>query len=254
MVEEQIRGISLSDQGILPHKGWKPYDVEAPVLTDDDVVLEANEQFCLDGFQVVRREFFAHLHEPSITFNNNKMYVNSACLQKFPGVEYVQTLVNEETKTLALLPCREDTRDSFMWCSTSKGKRKVKQVTCKLLSAMLFSMMNWNTYDRIKMLGKIIHAKDMYLIAFDLNATEVYPKVFKDGEQPKSSRTPLYPESWKNQFGIPFYEHQQTMQINVLDGFAIYAIREKKSDAPITDIKQSGTIPAQGVDDEVGRD
>ena len=48
----------------------------------EDDILEMNESFDLDEFQVVRREFFAHLHEPSICFNNRKFYVNSACLQR----------------------------------------------------------------------------------------------------------------------------------------------------------------------------
>ena len=57
-----------------------------PVLTPYDEVFEMNDEFNLDGFQVVRREFFAHLREPAVTFNNRKFYVNSACLSKFPHV------------------------------------------------------------------------------------------------------------------------------------------------------------------------
>ena len=32
--------------------------------------IEVDDEFSFDGFQVVRREFFAHLTDPSITFNN----------------------------------------------------------------------------------------------------------------------------------------------------------------------------------------
>ena len=40
--------------------------------------------FSYDGYQVVRGEFFAHLFEPSITFNNNRVYLNMACIRKLP--------------------------------------------------------------------------------------------------------------------------------------------------------------------------
>ena len=40
--------------------------------------------FNYDGYQVVRREFFAHINEPSVTFNNYKFYVNTACLKPLP--------------------------------------------------------------------------------------------------------------------------------------------------------------------------
>jgi hypothetical protein len=62
----------------------------APVLGKNDELLEMGASFDFDGFQVVRREFFAHLNEPSISFNNYKFYVNTACLTKFPDTEYVQ--------------------------------------------------------------------------------------------------------------------------------------------------------------------
>ena len=57
--------------------------------TQEDEVLELGDNFDFDGFQVVRREFFAHISEPSVTFNNCKFYVNAACLQKFPDVDTV---------------------------------------------------------------------------------------------------------------------------------------------------------------------
>lgn len=37
-------------------------------MLDEDI--EECLDFSYDGFQVVRREFFAHIFEPSITFNN----------------------------------------------------------------------------------------------------------------------------------------------------------------------------------------
>ena len=202
-----------------------------PVLNKDDEVLVLYDGFDFDGFQVVRREFFAHLSEPSVTFNNCKFYVNSACLSKFPKVDFVQVLVNRESKILALRPCREHERDSFLWCCLSKGKRKPKQITCKLFYAKIVSLMGWNPHYRYKMLGKLIHANGEYLIAFDLTATEVYERTFAEGEKPKTSRTPVFPADWQNQFGMPFEEHKHSMQISTFDGYAIYAIKDKNGNA-----------------------
>lgn len=197
-----------------------------PVIGKDEECVDMSESLDFGGFQVVRREFFAHIHEPSITFNNCKFYVNAACLNKFPQADFIQVLVNRETKILALRPCREYDRDSFQWCSLSKRKRKPKQVTCKLFYAKIVSLMNWNHHYRYKLLGKLIHANGEYLLAFDLTSTEVYQKTFPEGEKPKTSRTPVFPEGWKDQFGLPFYEHKQSMQINTFDGYAVYAIKD----------------------------
>lgn len=198
-----------------------------PVLGDNDELIELNEDFNFDNFQVVRREFFAHLREPSVSFNNCKFYVNSACLSKFPDSGYAQVLINRTKKILALRPCSEGARDSFMWCTQgADGKRKPKPITCKLFFAKIVSLMDWNPDFRYKLLGKLIHANGEYLIAFDLTATEVYQKTYPEGGKPKASRTPTYPLAWQDQFGLPFNEHKQHLQINIFDGYAIYSIKE----------------------------
>lgn len=198
----------------------------APTISKSDELLDMNDDFDINDFQVVRKEFFAHLREPSVTFNDCKFYVNAACLSKFQNSDYAQVLVNRSQKILALLPCDEGARDSFMWCNTANGKKKPRPITCKLFFAKMFSLMDWNPKYRYKLLGKLIHSKGTYMIAFDLNATEVYQKSIPEGEKPKISRTPVFPAEWQNQFGLPFNEHKQSMQINIFDGYAIYSIKD----------------------------
>lgn len=218
----------------------------APVLAEGDELLELNEDFNFDDFQVVRREFFAHMHEPSVSFNNCKFYVNTACLSKFPNSGYAQVLVNREKKILALRPCNEGSRDSFMWCSDpGKGKRKPKPITCKLFFAKIVELMGWNPDYRYKLLGKLIHSNGEYLIAFDLTATEVYQRTFPEGAKPKTSRTPVFPQDWQNQFGLPYNEHKQSMQINIFDGYAIYTIKEdaaSKPDEATSEVQQEPSL------------
>lgn len=58
-------------------------DADTPMTIDASApgdVIELSDDFDFDGYQVVRREFFAHTFEPSITFNNYKVYVNTARL------------------------------------------------------------------------------------------------------------------------------------------------------------------------------
>ncbi len=207
---------------------------EAPVLAEGDEILEL-ENFDFEDFQVVRREFFAHLREPSVTFNECKFQVNMACLTKFPNCDFAQVLVSQEQKILALRPCAEGTKDAYMWCGISKGKRKPKAITCKMFFAKIVSLMNWNPKYRYKLLGRLIHSNGEYLIAFDLNAPEVYQRTFVEGEKPKTSRTPVFPSEWQTQFGLPYNVHKQSMQINIFDGYAVYAIKDTTAvsdDAP----------------------
>ena len=229
---------TVSDDTSMENSTYGSY--AAPEKTDDDII-ELDSSFNFDGFQVVRREFFAHLREPSVTFNNCKLVVNSACLQRFPETDYVQALVNKETKILALLPCPEGARDSFPWCKQSKGKRIPKQITCKLFFAKIVDMMGWNPDYRYKLLGRLIHANGEYLIAFDLTATEVYQRTYKEGKKPVTSRIPVFPAGWQDQFGLPYNEHKQAMQVDIFDGYAVYSIISNSPEKPAAETPDTET-------------
>ena len=77
-----------------------------------EIIIDNN--FNYDGYQVVRGEFFAHLNEPSITFNNNKINLNTACINKLPNVKHIHFLVNPNEKKLIVKPCSENERDALL--------------------------------------------------------------------------------------------------------------------------------------------
>lgn len=86
-----------------------------------------------------------------------------------------------------------------------------------------------------------------------LTATEVYQRVQKDGQKPKSSRTPVFPEGWKTQFGLPFREHQKSMQVDIFEGYAVYGLRDniapaasEQSDEAASDTGSKSVLGGQG--------
>ena len=191
-----------------------------------DIPIVEDNDFSLTGYEVVRGEFFAHTFEPSITFSNNKVYVNTACIRKLPEIEYVQILVNQEQKRLVVRPCEEDARDSFRWCSSGK-KRAPKQVTCRVFYGKILSLMNWNASYRYKLLGKLIKSNNELLFVFDLTTAETFVSKTTADNKVKTSRTASYPAEWKNQFGIPVEEHQNTMQIDMFEGYTVFGVQEQ---------------------------
>lgn len=197
-----------------------------PTVHDDDFVQD--ESFSYAGYQVVRGEFFAHINEPSITFNKCKVSVNTACVNKLPEIDYVQILVNPVDMKLAVRPCREDEKDSFLWSGLNRknGRKKPKSITCRLFFAKIVQLMGWNPDYRYKMLGKLIRSNDENLFIFDLTATEIYQRIDQEGAQLKSSRTPVFPAEWQNQFGLPVDEHKNSLQVNIFDGYAVFGLKD----------------------------
>ncbi len=205
---------------------------EFPVLETE---ISEDESFSYEGYQVVRGEFFAHVFEPSFTFSDSKIYVNTACIKKLPMFEYIQILVNPEEKKLAVRPCREEDKDSFRWCSAST-KRSPKQITCRIFFAKVITLMGWNPDYRYKLLGKLIRSHDDILFIFDLDSPEVFVRELKEDGKSRPSRTPSYPEQWKNQFGVPAVEHSNGFNVSIFDGYAVFSLEKesrKKSPAPL---------------------
>ena len=193
-----------------------------------------DESFSYDGYQVVRGEFFAHIYEPSLCFNRNRVYVNMGCLKRMEDVNYVQILVNAEDKKLVIRPAGEDEKDAFLWCSIKNESRKPKQITCRVFFAKITHLMSWNPDYRYKLLGKIIRSGEEKLVVFDLTSTEIYVRTNKEGEKPKTARKPVFPAEWENQFGLPVEEHRKQLQVNIFKGYTVFGIRENKEAAEET--------------------
>ena len=200
-----------------------------------DIDIIEDDSFTYEGFQVVRGEFFSHIYEPSFTLNLNKISVNMACIRKLPDVEFVQILVHPEEKNLVIRPCKEEEKDSFRWKTTGK-KVMPKQVTCKVFFSKIYALMGWNLDYRYKLLGKLIRSNGELLFVFNLNNPEIYIRVFREGEKPRVSRTPVYPQEWKNQFGISVEEHRKSLSMNKFSEYTIFGVRE-------TPVKDEAEIP-----------
>ncbi len=190
---------------------------------------ESNSNFSYEGYQVVRGEFFAHIFEPSVTLKDEKVSVNTACLRKLPNTEYVQFLVNPIEKKLAVKPCSEDTKDSFCWATkTDDGKRRPKSISCKIFYAKIMQLMGWNHTHRHKILGKLIRTSTDTIFVFDLTSAETFLKKKDSGED--SSRKAIYPEDWKNQFGLSVKDHSDTVLVNIFDDYTVFRIEQNEGD------------------------
>lgn len=187
----------------------------------------SEEPFSFSGFQVVRGEFFAHINEPSVTFSRYRIAVNTACLKKLPAVRFIQILIHPEKKKLVIRPCSEDERDSFQWYTEHGGKRKPRQLTCRIFFAKVMDLMKWNPDYRYKLLGNMIRCNDECLILFDLHSAEMYRREIGQESTASTVRHPIFPEAWKHQFGLPAESHQQMTQLRVLEGYTVFGVREK---------------------------
>ncbi len=201
--------------------GFKPLSKEEREEAER-IALEAG--FSFDGYQVVRREFFSHRFDPTLTIKGNSIIFNNACISRLDRVIYVQVLVNPTAEKLVIRPCSEGARDAIRWCVTRDDKRKSRQITCGLFTAKLYDMMGWEALYRYKLQGTRINYQGEQLYVFDLTSTEAFLPSVKEtdesGTVKRKKAVPMYPANWRDSFGIPVQEHAASTQINLLEGYA----------------------------------
>lgn len=219
-------------------------DLNLPPPADDDIIYDDN--FSYDGFQVVRGEYFYHRNEPCITISDFKLTFNASCLRKVPNVDFVMVLINPNTKMMVIRPATDDVKDSFIWKTASN---KPKSITCRIFYAKILELMEWDSECRYKLIGKLVKRQNEYLFVFDLKAYEAYQRsitVTPEGKEKRTtSRRPLYPEEWKNQFGLPVDEHRKRLHLNIYDGYAVFGLKEAAQQpipAPLS--RNATTTPA----------
>lgn len=218
----------------------------------DQKAIELAEDFSYDGYQVVRRELFAHLREPAVVIRRDSVTFNTACIAGLEDAVYIQILVNQDSKRMVVRKCEENDKDALRWCVAKPDKRKSRKMTNKIFSAMMYEMMGWNLDCRYKILGHKITFEDETIYVFDLMETEIFldikgKRAKKDTESQfttdkannieetasnstdnersveeikRKNRIPFYPKEWKNSFGLPVEEHRKALEINMLDGYA----------------------------------
>ena len=217
----------------------------------DQKALELAQDFSYDGFQVVRRELFAHLREPAVVIRRDSVTFNTACIAGLEDAVYIQILVNQDNKRMVVRKCEENDKDALRWCIEKPDKRKSRKMSNKLFSAMMYDMMGWNTDCRYKILGHKITHEDETMYIFDLLETEIFmdtkrkKKTNPDSVEKKEelvtaetdqtpeqnqeeiaakvarklNRIPFYPKNWKDSFGLSVEEHKKALETNITDGY-----------------------------------
>ena len=188
------------------------------------------DEIDLGEYEIVRPEFFAHIKDPALTVNVDKIGVNTACVRLMPDVEYVQILVNRKEKKLLLKPCDEIEITGYRWGRTKGGKRYPSQRTGEPFVLTLCKIMDWNPDYRYKVLGKMVRANGQALIAFDLTSSECFPKVVNRDGKKVSSRQSIFAEQWSGRFGPTYSESRRSLEVKTFEDYTVITVNGKKAE------------------------
>ena len=195
---------------------------------------ELESTFSYDGYQVVRKELFAHLRDPAIVIRKDSITFNTACISGLEDVVYVHVMFNSDLKRIVVRGCDENDKDALRWCIAKPDKRKSRKMSCKPFSELVYNEMGWDSDCRYKILGYRINFEGETLYVFDL----LVPEIFHEGQKrkkgesapqseetkPVNTRKGFYPDDIAGTFGVPVEEHLKESEVKQIDGYVSMGI------------------------------
>lgn len=118
-----------------------PSEEQAEQNDRDTRAEELESTFSYDGYQVVRKELFAHLRDPAIVIRKDSITFNTACITGLEDVVYVHVMFNSDLKRIVVRGCDENDKDALRWCVAKPDKRKSRKMSCKPLPS--WSIRRW---------------------------------------------------------------------------------------------------------------
>ena len=213
---------------------------EQALETERDAKAEELEStFSYDGYQVVRKELFAHLRDPAIVIRKDSITFNTACISGLEDVVYVHVMFNSDLKRIVVRGCDENDKDALRWCIAKPDKRKSRKMSCKPFSELVYNEMGWDSDCRYKILGYRINFEGETLYVFDLLVPEIFHECQKrkKGEsapqseetKPVNTRKGFYPDDIAGTFGVPVEEHLKESEVTQIDGYVSMGILTGKT-------------------------
>lgn len=198
----------------------------------DERAAEIAKTFSYDGYRIVRREMFAHTRVPAVTIRYDSITFNTACISGLEDAVYIQLMVSQNQKRIAIRKRDENDKDALRWCVANTDKRKSRKIVGHEFSRMIYGMMGWDRKCRYKITGHKIFFNGEYLYVFELSEPEIFHERPKRSKQEKEelaqtmsadelerlkkkeaadSRKPFYPDDVENTFGLPVNEHKDKL-------------------------------------------
>ena len=180
-------------------------------------------EFSFEGYQVVRRELFAHINDPAVTIRRDSVTFNNACIRGLEDAVYIL----------------------LRWCIPREEGRESRQIKSRDFSDQLYKLLDWDKRNRYKILGYRIKYQGEAMFIFDLMETEVFddttrkdPSFEKELEElnknvpQKGQKKAFDADKVTSTFGVPLEENQKALQLEKIEDYVdsdLAAGKERKN-------------------------
>jgi len=130
-------------------------------------------EISLDGYQVVRGQYFSRVMEPSCSIWYSSIAFNTAAFDALNSCESVSILVNGNAKCIIVKPVPSKDRDAVNWLRT-KEKQKYRKIECSKFTHQIFDMWDWDKELHYRTNGRLVKVDKKLMLLFDFTKPELW--------------------------------------------------------------------------------
>ena len=175
-----------------------------------DCFSPALENAVLQGFQVVRAQFFNTPERICVTFRTKTVRFSAEAIRRMCCCEYVEFLVHPDHMLFAVRPSTKEDRHAIRWAADKKGKTVSRQIHGCAYLPTLFTLFGWESGYRYRILGICHRNTEESILIFNLREAEVFMS--------SSTREAVCPPEWETGFGSDSLTHAQARETASFSG------------------------------------
>ena len=122
------------------------------------------KEISLEGFQLVRGQYFTRRVEPCMTLFDTAISFNGAAYESLNNCDSVQFLVNEQNMSIIVKPVNSKEPDAINW---NKNKNKATRIECTSFTKLLYEAWQLETDCRYKSIGVLVQRDKKVMLLFN---------------------------------------------------------------------------------------
>jgi len=128
----------------------------------------------LDGFQIVKGNYFNRQIEPYMAFRETSVSFNVSAYRALNCVATVQIMVNQANRKILIRPVSSDDKDSINWIKNLENLNS-SPIECAAFTRPLYEMWKWSPKTRYRAYGKLVQNDKKLMLMFDFSSPEIIP-------------------------------------------------------------------------------
>ena len=123
----------------------------------------------LEGYQVVRSQYFSRATEPTMTLWNSAVGFSANTHDALNNCECIHIMVNEKDKCIIIKPVNSKEQDAINW---NKTKNKSARIECSAFTKQLYEAWGWDNTCRFRACGMLVQSDKKIMMLFNFQHPE----------------------------------------------------------------------------------